>query len=104
MSRATTTLVFMVALLLLLCPAPAGAQVPAPGAGEIPASESFLERHFDLAGYLRIAPDQRRGIGAVGRCGHRRAQGNRRHHNNNALGHHFPSFGSSFAASEAADR
>jgi len=46
----------LVVLLALLSP-PVHAQVPAPGAGELPASDSFLERHLDLTGYLRLRFD-----------------------------------------------
>jgi len=35
----------------------ARAQVPAPGSGEMPASESFFQRHFELDGYLRLRFD-----------------------------------------------
>ena len=35
----------------------AQAQLPAPGANQIPASASFLERHFELGGYLRLRFD-----------------------------------------------
>ena len=40
-----------------LMPVMARAQVPAPGAGELPATGSFLERHFALDGYLRLRLD-----------------------------------------------
>ena len=44
-------------LLHLLIPATAVAQVPAPGAGDMPPAESFLDRHLDLSGYLRLRLD-----------------------------------------------
>ena len=44
-------------LFILLTSSQATAQVPSPGVGEIPASASLLERHFDLSGYLRLRFD-----------------------------------------------
>jgi uncharacterized protein (TIGR04551 family) len=44
------------ALLLVWAPAIAAAQAPVPGAGELPAG-SFLDRHFELHGYLRTRVD-----------------------------------------------
>ena len=44
-------------VLTLLISTPASSQVPAPGTGEIPASDSMLERHLKLKGYLRLRFD-----------------------------------------------
>ena len=44
-------------LLFLLMPLAARAQVPSPGAGDMPPSDSFLDRHLDLDGYLRLRFD-----------------------------------------------
>lgn len=46
----------LTALLLLLVPARALAQLPAPGLGELPTG-SFLDRHLELHGYLRVRLD-----------------------------------------------
>ena len=45
-----------VLLLLVTWPVVAVGQAPVPGAGELPAG-SFLDRHFDLHGYLRVRFD-----------------------------------------------
>lgn len=52
-----SALVVLVGLLLLTVPAPARGQMASPGSGQVPASESFLDRHFDLHGYLRVRFD-----------------------------------------------
>ncbi len=50
-------LLLVAGLLLLALPCPALAQMPAPGAGDMPPAESFLDRHLDLDGYLRLRFD-----------------------------------------------
>lgn len=41
----------------LCTPLTAQAQAPVPGAAELPAGTSFLDKHFSLAGYLRVRFD-----------------------------------------------
>lgn len=41
----------------LLAASPAEAQITVPGASELPAGSSFLDKHFTLAGYLRLRYD-----------------------------------------------
>jgi uncharacterized protein (TIGR04551 family) len=54
--RASLATLLLASLLAGLI-SPAHAQAPVPGAAELPAGTSFLDKHFSLAGYLRVRFD-----------------------------------------------